>query len=84
MQQKERQVNVFVHTRIFNVYNIHTGSNEYTNVFQQIKVNTYLSMKKQYMKGVQKWKKDFLISVSNYWSGQRNIFCVQRTEAKRG
>ena len=41
---------------IFDVYNIHTGSNEYTNVFQQIKINTYLSMNKQYMKGVHAMK----------------------------
>ena len=41
---------------IFDVYNIHTGSNEYTNVFQQIKINTYLSMNKQYMKGLHAMK----------------------------
>ena len=36
----------------------------YTNVSQQLKIYTYCSMNKQYVKGIQKWKKAYLIDNS--------------------
>ena len=40
---------------------IYIRKKEYTSVSQETKICTYYSMNQQYEKGVQKWKKTYLV-----------------------